>query len=607
MGRMQGVSIRGSIVWDPRTTYERKRDSPFWPPINSDALPRFADLTNDDDRELKAIGKKPGTYNVVCNPDSFTNPRTEAGDEDEVGGNYVVSTTVNSQSVIKNENPGLYSPYFDFSQNLDEPEVVILKRFEEPCFSRRSSLQIYAHFQEKGDSSGENSDFGDTVPSQQAQVDGVDDPHELVTKDLEFYRKYIAPKLTKMHDASLLPRFNSPVDTLELDPFERESIQFPPLFHAIVALSALSSSRRFCTLDALHHYQQALPTLQTSLKDLADLSSNGTLYTHFLLLIYEILAVDHEQLRECMWQQHLSQLVRILFLRVEVFGKERLPYMVWSLIVIDTYASLTAGGDGELVSTLTENGLVPNPQHITEPLVSVEPPESLTLFQEVLGLAQKVVALAGKLGQLSHKLRDPAADVDMAVYGESECYQIVYQLKKVWQAEQPRVENIITAASTTGVSISGAPGSVLLPQVQETYEHACALYNATVIFGYTSVFPLQRASLTTDRMNEVQTAISSIVTQAASLCSDSSSQTLGPNHRYMLFPLFLAGIESTSPAEKIWIADILMEFSKKSLGSNTRVINCVLREIYASQEQGCGVDWIEFMDSKGWRVVIYDI
>lgn len=135
---------------------------------------------------------------------------------------------------------------------------------------------------------------------------------------------------------------------------------------------------------------------------------------------------------------------------------------------------------------------------------------------------------------------------------------------------------------------------------------ACALYNATVIFGHTSVFPLQRASLTTNRIEEVQTSITSIITQAASLCSN-PSRNLGENHRYMLFPLFLAGIESTSATEKLWIADTLSEFEKNSVGSNTKIVNYILREIYASQEQGCSVDWVEFMSARGWRVVIYDI
>jgi hypothetical protein len=242
-----------------------------------------------------------------------------------------------------------------------------------------------------------------------------------------------------------------------------------------VALSALSSSHRagYCALHALQHYQQALPTLQTSLDDLR---SDGTLFTHFLLLIYEILAA--EQWRECMWQQHLAQLVHILMTRRDTClkndVKERLPYVVWWLVVIDTYAVLTAGGTGELVNTLVEKNYMPQPRDITAPLAPIEAPEILTLFEEVLGLAQQVFMHASKLGQLSHKIRNPETAAAAIIYGESECYQIVYQLKNLWQAEQPRVENMITSAAISGVSSSfAAAGSPILPAIQETYEHVC--------------------------------------------------------------------------------------------------------------------------------------
>jgi hypothetical protein len=97
--------------------------------------------------------------------------------------------------------------------------------------------------------------------------------------------------------------------------------------------------------------------------------------------------------------------------------------------------------------------------------------------------------------------------------------------------------------------------------------------------------------------------------QATTLKSDensSSSSNLITNHRYMLFPLFLAGIESASVPEKMWIAETLLEFEKDSVGSNTNVVNGVLHEVYARQENGV-VDWMEFMREKRWRLVIYDI
>jgi hypothetical protein len=244
------------------------------------------------------------------------------------------------------------------------------------------------------------------------------------------------------------------------------------LFHAIIAVSTFSSSHcnGYCTLEALQHYQQALPSLQSSLRSATDISSDGTLFTHFLLLIYEILAA--EQWHECMWQQHLTQLLRILITRVELYGRERLPFLVWCLAVLDTYAVLTAGGNGELVVTLAENGIMPDPQQIVAPLIPTEATETVGLFEEVLSLAQKIVILAGKLGQLSYKLRDPMAPVDVGNSGETECHRIVFQLKNAWQMQRPRVESMIgvTAAATS------TSGSTILPRIQETYEHVRPLF-----------------------------------------------------------------------------------------------------------------------------------
>ena len=62
------------------------------------------------------------------------------------------------------------------------------------------------------------------------------------------------------------------------------------LFHAMMALAALSLANRdgVRRLDALQHYQQALPSLQSNLRSDQDISSDGTFLTHFLLLLYEV-------------------------------------------------------------------------------------------------------------------------------------------------------------------------------------------------------------------------------------------------------------------------------------------------------------------------------
>jgi hypothetical protein len=63
----------------------------------------------------------------------------------------------------------------------------------------------------------------------------------------------------------------------------------------MMALSALSLANRdgVQRLDALQHYQQALPSLQNNLRNDQDISSDGTFLTHFLLLLYEVSLILH--------------------------------------------------------------------------------------------------------------------------------------------------------------------------------------------------------------------------------------------------------------------------------------------------------------------------
>lgn len=58
----------------------------------------------------------------------------------------------------------------------------------------------------------------------------------------------------------------------------------------MMAVAALSLAHQEGNerLDALQHYQKALPALQSNLRSEDDLSSDGTFLTHFLLLVYEV-------------------------------------------------------------------------------------------------------------------------------------------------------------------------------------------------------------------------------------------------------------------------------------------------------------------------------
>ena len=58
----------------------------------------------------------------------------------------------------------------------------------------------------------------------------------------------------------------------------------------MMAVAALSLAQQDSTarLDALQHYQQALPALQLNLRSADDFYSDGGFLTHFMLLVYEV-------------------------------------------------------------------------------------------------------------------------------------------------------------------------------------------------------------------------------------------------------------------------------------------------------------------------------
>lgn len=69
----------------------------------------------------------------------------------------------------------------------------------------------------------------------------------------------------------------------------------------MMAISALSLAHRTGTqsADALDHYQQVLPAMRLTIKSEEDAISDGALFTHYLLLLYEVSASSFHHLTIC--------------------------------------------------------------------------------------------------------------------------------------------------------------------------------------------------------------------------------------------------------------------------------------------------------------------
>jgi hypothetical protein len=91
---------------------DRLRESVRAECVKTANLPPMADLTNDEDREMKALTKKPGTYNIIYVLESIKPPLSSIKrDEDNFG---------NDIKICGDTSDG------------DEPQAIILKHFEAP-------------------------------------------------------------------------------------------------------------------------------------------------------------------------------------------------------------------------------------------------------------------------------------------------------------------------------------------------------------------------------------------------------------------------------------------------------------------------------------------
>ncbi|KAI9814741.1 MAG: hypothetical protein M1827_003007 [Pycnora praestabilis] len=612
MERMHEVSTAGSSVWDPEAARSRIRDN-TQDRSADDTLPPFAVLTNDDDRERKAETQEPGTFHVIVNPESFSD-LPEYNDEDSS-----MAQSPTAPSASRTTSPERRSSINDVSLRSDtvgDPNTIILKKFEDPVRRLPSHLQSNPP-QLSTSPASSSASIPQNMECLNVANEGVQgrslfdvakqNGHDAIY--LDHYRNFIWPQIIQIPRHSSNNAYEGDGDLGE-DAFEREAATFPPLYHAIMALSALSLAHRegVQSLDALQHYQQTLPSLQASLRGPRDLSSDGALFTHFFLLLYEIAAA--EQWGANMWSQHLSQLLRITLMRHEMSGPERYPFITWWIWIIDTYAVLSGSGDGKIVNSILSNNLLPLAQEqLPSPgsnALNYVYPDEEALLPSILEFYQKITILATRLGQLALELRTEAAqryftDTPMAAPTEAMLtrQRRIRDIREAFQraliAELP--EYISADWLSTGCNLP--------PRVKGMFEHAYALSRACIIFSHTSMWPSQRFDSVPGADEEIAQSVSEILRIAE---VNVNAESLGL--RNFVFPLFMAGIATSSAGEKMFALDLMGTVEQHSVGRNTMVTRQLLQTVYDRQNESnmsvghsFHIDWFEIITQRGLPVV----
>jgi hypothetical protein len=368
--RHKHVSITGSPSWDEKNQARMMARQLYT--RHQPTLPPFTELSNEDERERKALTQPPGTFNVILTPDSF-------GRLPEYGG------------LIRRYRSGNGSIPYGFSE---DPDLVVLSEFEDtPYFmalpERKSSATSYTT----------QLSYSTSVP-RELTSHGTTDIDEVMAHYKEFISKRMMP---------LGSRFRLSEQDQE-DVVVLESRSFPPLYHAICAITLLSlalKGQRHLLAGAFQHYQQAISACMSS----ADMSQGSFIYLHFILLLYDICCATQNCSPDgVMWSQHFQQLARLAYSRDNSEVTELQAYILWYTLFLDAQSCLTGNAEsGSFVRAYLMHGSnLPTwrkPEHSTQ-----QPNLEIAGLTAVSALSKHMCAKFAELSQLALQMRE---DVEM--------------------------------------------------------------------------------------------------------------------------------------------------------------------------------------------------
>ncbi|KAK6507080.1 hypothetical protein TWF481_005530 [Arthrobotrys musiformis] len=657
--RMPEVSIVGSVTWDRKARRRRTSIIAREPAISPEALalPPFHQLGNDEDRELKATTRPPATFNLVLTQESFENQENDVEIKTEYDANDLASPLREKIKVEDDVSPTserlpsfkrtLVNQAISSSGLASDPDIVILARFEEPAVNLAKPTSLtpttnssagrrlsVASVRSAGQSSTATSKsspqldgpkFSPTVIPKEEPVhvhlpfsmpDYALTLNSTDTLYLNYYRSFVSQHVFHVRGVGSIW---NPASIHGEDFFDLEATKFPPLFHAMMAVSAFSfehrSPNRNNFVQSLQHYQAVLPALQSSLSSPVDLTSDGILYTHFFLLLYEIAAAEAG--RPNLWQQHLSQLRSFLFERVLLDASGATPFIIWYLVAIDVISSLAGVEDGDLTESFLRSRLITDfkktfaPSAVADGLSIYSSPAHQALeseaFLQALSLNQELILLGSTIAKTRVALKtstplvaeygsdDPLSSSDIqASVRESQIHQILEELQRVWIFHQNGMTNLATETD-----------SAMSTRLTVLQSQAKLFYHALNLYARTSMWPNQ-----TRETADIETNSNEIALSIRAIMSESSQVLNNPavffSTGFLVFPLFMAGISATDARDQAWVLDALTRAGVHTVGRNCTVIKSALSTIYQHQNQNAALHPVGAVasTSRSWQDIL---
>ncbi|KAF7894557.1 uncharacterized protein EAF01_010008 [Botrytis porri] len=535
VARTTGVYLDSSLVWNPSASVAPPQNNK---PKEPDTLPPYAELPSDEQREKKASYYPPGTFTLALMPHSFH----------DLAEYHTKSSRPNG--FRKNRYPS--AQRFQSTR----PDVVILDRFEGFSGSRCQS---------------------ENPLSRKASMENVLSPGglptTLVNRDtdshlLDHYRNVLANQICWLAEQVSGP-----------DIFERYSADYSPLYLAILALSSLSLSQlnHIPFEDVLERYHMVITALGNSVKTEEDARSDGALFTHYLLLLFEVAATGHRTLN--MWEQHSSRIQSILQLRQKAYGKE--PHGFIIVVSVMKYA--------------LENQSI---NMIIMPEAFRQMPDLLRMNRELTLIALEMAQTGRALKVEQQDLSKPRLEVNMdECRSMHELHILLMEFRETWS----RFLEAKTPEESWLRELAKLPSG---PFTCRTHVHL--FYRACKIYYHTSMYQGQSLVLAAEVEEQLSTCAREIILITKMMID---LGCLGS--RFIVFPIFMAGMASRVTEEKQSALAFLRRLEETSFGSNTKTMRILLASII--EKQGIAilqtgnhlcVNWIEELQSSGQQLIM---
>jgi hypothetical protein len=270
---------------------------------------------------------------------------------------------------------------------------------------------------------------------------------------------------------------------------------------------------------------------------------------------------------------------------------------------ISTHSVLSGSGKGEFVEWMISSGSLSPSIHCGQEIdfggsaVRMPEPSKSNPGRSIVEVHRTILTIAARLGLLARDLManraHPLTNNLKILHQQQRVMQLRSTLRNFWHGQLPA----LVAMGHGNKSVPVAARGIV--------EHTHALYHACIIYSYTSMWPHQRLEMSTESIPEMLQSVSEILQLAREITANGCNE-----RKFMVFPLFMAGVASRSPSDQQLAIELLRMFEKNSIGKAMVATRHVLEVIYQKQReaimQGAHpmmVDWVNTVAERGLQMI----